>query len=809
MSERVLDDDFDAELRELEDYVGTVDEDPEKQFDDTKKTQFQKMINSISGLTDKPGRVPVPAENLGVLYVPFENQNTAEMIEQEKNFHSLAYYLGDALNDEIETWIPKLENELKQQPGNKDLRELYISKRDTLLKAREQIAQLKATGQLSNDKYLDRLKRILDANEKLHHNLVSEKKDEQLITRVFRRISILRAEIAKIEGPSVKTLSHASVNKLSFGASIDPSIRVSVADSKKTGPSSENIRAEVPSTVRDPASTKKQSPSPSANKVKQTDNFFDDVSPPKTVPKAAERPSVLTPSPAPAQEKANADLSTSSLIIVYLSYKIEARKNLKRYLETNFADKRLEDITKLSEELKQLQNLRDKALTESSKLTNIKIDALFPEITETDVLGRSKKQMQEESRKIAELVSQESKNIKNNKIAEAFTAHYTKFFQRLSAAVSTPYTPMPKIERQTIEVPCNDVNTQIKKGEMVIQMKRVEQTGDVNTFGVEVSFQYENQSFSRDFGYNNKQGIFNKELRFELDKEKILKKFLKNSLTFSVRKKHLWSGEQVGKATVALAKLDKNFALPFEFEVTWKEKKLKFTGEVFVNKALDTPMKEVKVFEITKMYPAFVPTQRVDPSGRPVADGRQSVAQPQPANRPSTPTPPSQAPSKQPATQGAPAEKPSAPSTAFPYKYPLMSAAERQKFREVLTKNNIDLSFADYELTSFCVGFLETFDTEAAKQKDFFASEGDSESRKTAGELIIKASQYKSFIETSLDSGKMTLPDYIGKLENFQKLDEAYLVTLKKLNFVKGIHYVTNRRNAIVEELKMLKEQMG
>lgn len=814
MSERALDDELEAGLRELEDYVGTVDEDPEKQFDDSKKTQFQNAINSISGLTVKPGRVPVPIDEAQVLFVPWENKSTTEMIEQEKTYHSLTYYLGDALNDEIDTWLPKLENELKQQPGNKDLRELYISKRDMLLKLRDQIAQLKSSGQMSNDKYLEKLKKVLEVNEKLHHNLVSEKKDEQIITRVFRRMGILRAEIAKMDGSLTKNLSVANPSKLSIGATSDPPVRVSISEGLRAGPENDIRKADAESNMKGPSTTKKHSASPVANKRRQTDNFFDEVPSTKPSMQAPGRPSVQTPNPTPPQDKPDPGLTNSSLIVVYLSYKIDARKNIKSYLETNFAEKRLEDITKYTEEIKQLQNLREKAMIDASKLTNVKIDALFREIEEVDILGRSRKQMQEEARKIAELVSQESKNIKNQKIAEAYTSHYTKFFQKLNLAISTPFTPMPKIEREIIEVPCNDVNTQIKKGEMVIQLKKVEQSGDVNTFGVEVSFQYENLSFCKDFGYNNKLGVFNREMHFDLDKEKILKKFLKNSLTFSVRKKHLWSSEQVGKATVPLAKLDKNFAMPFEFEVSWKEKKLKFTGEVFVNKALDTPMKEVKVFEITKMYPAFVPTQRVDPSGRPVTDGRQSVAQqPTSTNRPSTPTPQSQAPGKQTAPQNKSPEKPpistTAPAYKSQYKYPLMSAAERQKFKALLAKNKFDSSTADYELAAFCVSFLETLDDEVTKQKDAFASEGDSESRKFAGEVIVKASQYKTYIESSLDSGKMTLADYMSKLENFLKLDEAFLVTLGKLNFSQGIYYVTNRKNAIAEELKMLKEQAG
>lgn len=587
----MTDSELEAGLKELEEYENAVDQDPEGSFSETKKTQFLNEIHKISGISthSKPGSV-IPL--VPVSYTPLQKPNIDEIVDKERKYHGIKYFIGDCLKNEIEHFIPKLEAELKRNPGHVGLREIYEEKRNNFPRFRERLDEMRKNGGMPPDKYVGALRKVLVENEQLHQQLVTEKKDEETIVRVWDRIDTIKSEIARFE-PQKPQLS-ANLNMTN-------AIRKNVG-----GPATDNFfDAPVPPKV-----------TPSV--IPNNQNFFE---PPNGLTEKSvrtgtqpvlvqqEKISVTTDrlsvpgGPAPA-------MGGSSLLVAFICYKIDCRKSLKRYLEEHFADKRADEIQRLGHEMAKLGELRDMAMNNPGKLTPEKIDAVFPELTTVDIIGQDKKQMEENFKKISEIIAAESKSIKNAKIAEAFTNHYRNFFVEMNTVLKTPNTPMPKIERQTIEVPCNDVNTHIKKGNLVVQLKGVKQSGEANTFRVVIDFQYDNRSFNKDFGYNSKAGAYNKEFTFELDKDKILKKFAKSNLFFTVYKKHIFSDALVGKASVPLTKLERSLLMPFEFELDWNGKKLAFNGEVHVNKALDQPMKEVKVFGIEKRYPPGRPQKR-------------------------------------------------------------------------------------------------------------------------------------------------------------------------------------------------------
>lgn len=826
----LTDSQIDAELKDLEEFGATIEEDPDKQFDDVKKTAFMEEINSISGLTQPSGKKSV-VEPMKVTFTPIRKQITEEMIQKESKYHTINYFFGDVLDNELAVYVPRLETALKKEPGNQELRDLLEVKKNGLLKFREKVGEMRKSGQMLDQGYLNALRKVLAANEKLHQDLIAEKTDEESITRVFERVEKLRAEIGRMDPASApaprnslpqqppEQTQQVLANKPPIFQPTEPK-QPSAADSKyhSSGHPRSTEPGKTPS-IKVPERPQTPQPQPQpvfvpvpTAPINQPPTTQPPSEPPKQPPSTDDRKASIA-APAPTDNQANSDQ-----LLAYVCYKLECRKSLKRYFEENFKEKRADDIKDLANQMSKLETVRDSLLNHPGKLTVEKLDSFFPDFDEEFVIGEPRKQMQENAKKIAEIVSNEAKQIKNEQVATILKGVYRQFFGDLHKALGTPYTPMPAIQRQSIEVPCNDTNPRIRKGDLIIQLKKLTQTGEANTFRVLVEFEYDGRAFSFDFGYNNKNGVINKEAILSLDREKILKKFAKSSLSFAVYKKHLFGDKLVGKASVALLKLEKSLMVPFEFGLEWSGKKLSFSGELHVHKALDQPTKEMKVFAIEKQYPPWVPPKRVTGKGKEPdpAQGKPATVRPAPSDAPSdTPSAPPKngdkpKPNPPPAQPAQPAQ--GAPVTTnfkSPYKFPLMSAETKRKLKALLAKNKMDESTAEYEMTSFCVAFLNQLEDEACKQSEAFAAEGDTESRKASSEIMMKAIRYRKDVEMRLNSNNMTPADYIKQLEMFVKLDENYLVNLGRLKHDQGVYFVSNRKALILEEIKMVKEQTG
>jgi len=137
----MTDSELEAGLKELEEYENAVDQDPEGSFSETKKTQFLNEIHKISGISthSKPGSV-IPL--VPVSYTPLQKPNIDEIVDKERKYHGIKYFIGDCLKNEIEHFIPKLEAELKRNPGHVGLREIYEEKRNNFPRFRERLDEM-------------------------------------------------------------------------------------------------------------------------------------------------------------------------------------------------------------------------------------------------------------------------------------------------------------------------------------------------------------------------------------------------------------------------------------------------------------------------------------------------------------------------------------------------------------------------------------------------------------------------------------------------------------------------------------------
>ena len=796
----------DPELREIENMQSDIEEDPNNSFDESKKTIFLNAITKISQLPSMSHHHFHEEESPEKFYEQKIDEKVEQIVKRENEYHKFQLCLGNAIDNEILKYIPKLEALLVKNPGNAGLRELFTTKKTNLIGLKKRMNEMEQTGKLTPEKYGNALKLVLKSNEEIMKRVVGQSGDKEDLTRVAERVDIIKKEIELVDlnvrpktrsTPPVKIEEHKPENGLiikSEALRIKTVEQETIKEGKvKLEPS--KIEQEIPSATR----TLPHKTIPSLHPEQKKDNRHTSTSP-------------IINDQSEVREKPGISVDP---ILEYLNYKIEVRKSFKTYLEKNFLEKRENDILKFSEEIKKLKTMLDAAEKQPGKITREKVDSVFPELTQKDILGESRNAIEKKVREITQEIASESKEIKNSKIAQSFTSHYQKFFPQLNSVLESENTPMPLVVKKEVLVECNDINPNIKKGDVAVQLKKVKQVGQVNTFLVEMSFVYCGQRFETNFGYNNKTGDFNKEKVFTVDKDKILKKFSSSSLEFVVKKKHVFNDSLVGKASVSLDPLKNFFNLPYKFEMEWDGKSLIFEGMVLISKALDVSKKALKLYVIERVFPAFIapslkvlekcvksqPRGSVD-QGKPVSPGLASVNNKTSKARISVGENVS-VPKLQPQEKTV---KSNTKNAAFvsKYKYPYLSVKKRKLLRGLLAKNNLNQNFADFELLSFCMSFLQEFEEELEKQAQDFAENDDFESNKEASNTMMQAIKYKKFLENSVGSGKITQEDYKMKIQAFLKVDEDFLSAFEKVGHAQAVYFVKNRKLAIEAEIREL-----
>ena len=222
-----------------------------------------------------------------------------------------------------------------------------------------------------------------------------------------------------------------------------------------------------------------------------------------------------------------------------LKTKIQIRKSFMEYLQKHYGEKRIQDFIKIDDEVKKMEKALQIVQNNPGKLSIEKVDSTFPDLTQLQILGESKLSINKKMAEIIERIKQEAKEIKNKKTSEAVLAHYKQFFVKFNQIQDSSSFPMPEIIKEKMSVDCDDSNHNLKKGELMVRVNDLVQEGKIRSLRVMLQFSYNNETFKHDFGYNNDKGVFSKEKVFQIDKDKILKKFAKSTLDFSIYKKKM------------------------------------------------------------------------------------------------------------------------------------------------------------------------------------------------------------------------------------------------------------------------------
>jgi hypothetical protein len=335
-------------------------------------------------------------------------------------------------------------------------------------------------------------------------------------------------------------------------------------------------------------------------------------------------------------------------------------------------------------------------------------------------------------------------------------------------------------------------------------------------FFLDMSFSYGETVIKDTFPYNDKAGNYNVTRTYKLDEGKILRKFANESVSFGLHKsKFLVSSRNVSSLSYPLAKLKNYCTVPLTLEFAYKDgKKLTVEAEMSVNKALEKPMKDIYMFVIEKRKPAFNLPKAKKAEESPAAPESAPDEPPVPkANEPPLPKTSVEEKSASKQTKEIPVKPPVAKEPAksnaeftSKFKFPLLVGSEKTRLAAAVAKLKLDQTFCQYHLSSFCVTFLEEFEKDVDAQMGEFCENGDTEGRKEAEGLTMKVSQYKNFLEKSLESGKMSQNDYKSKVEAFITLDKQLLVFFEKNGFAQSAFFIRHRLAILETEVKQLQE---
>ena len=100
------------------------------------------------------------------------------------------------------------------------------------------------------------------------------------------------------------------------------------------------------------------------------------------------------------------------------------------------------------------------------------------------------------------------------------------------------------------------------------------------------------------------------------------------------------------------------------------------------------------------------------------------------------------------------------------------------------------------------MSFLEQYKTDLEKQVKKYNEDLEMEMMKKANERLIKSDQYLKYIESKIESGKMSIEQYKGMVEGQLKLDESLKKVFEKMKQIKGITFVSNRISLLQKELE-------
>ena len=266
---------------------------------------------------------------------------------------------------------------------------MYEQKKDALEKKQNALYRDLKSGKKTFPLYCDELKNTLAKNQELHNKLIRKKEPEDQIIRVWERIVLLKDEVAKLEAANPKQANSRPVsitNKTSPNAQLIPNDKQTKTGSNGIKPHNKAPNSEI-----------------KAQNLNINQNSIELVSEKSIDPVAN-----------------------------LLMTKIQIRKSFMEYLHNNYGEKRIQDFVKIDEEVKKMEKAITIVREHPGKLTFEKIDAIFPDLTQIQILGETRQSIEKKMLDIIERIKQETKEIKNKKASELVLAHYKQFFAKLN-----------------------------------------------------------------------------------------------------------------------------------------------------------------------------------------------------------------------------------------------------------------------------------------------------------------------------------------------------------------------------------------
>lgn len=691
-------------------------------------------------------------------------------LKTEKEFSPIEYFFGNCLEVELEKIIPSIQHKIEKIPAQKEYHAFLKKKEEDLIKYKEAIHAKVAKGDINELKYLEVLQKVHDKNKMIYQKAISEKTSKDIQNRIHDRIELFVKEIQEIKEALGQQTAEAQKTEKS-DSNLVPKEQKITKTPELIPISSKQIHEEIKKDVFPPVSTQ-NIPNPTAQEP-------------------------LDPA------------------IMHFAHKISVHVSFMSYLEKYFVVEREQDIavlkTKIDSMKKSLEDL--KKHPENAEIP--KIDSLFPNLESKFIIGTERVERNKKIEEIFGEINSDIKALTSNQLVDLYKNHYKIFISKLVEVRDHPLACLPKIKKNPIPVPCNDSNKNIEKGDFLFTLKSIKLPKPDRYFYIVLNFKYNDQAFTETFNWNDQSGNYNAHKNFKIDESKVLKKFSKESLTLSLyKRKFILSSRLVATANVPLDRLKNYCTVPLTVEFEYKEhKKLLVDIEFSINKALDTPLKDLYLFVIDKMVPPFSVAPKKAPNEEQKHDSKAEIKENKDHSttdsRPKqTSTSSQHLPTEQKTSTTDPKNQPAQNKATFSskYKFPVFRAAEKARLIATLAKNKIDDIYSNFQLSCFCVTFLEQFEGEIEKQIADLAEEGDSASRKEAEQMMMTASKYKSYLETNLGNGKMSQNDYKGKVEDFVKVDNQLLVFFEKNNLAQPAYYIKNRIEILEGEIKQLKE---
>lgn len=740
----------DPELKEIEAMNSSNDfkdlNEEELDLDD-----LEAEINAMEGHSDTP--LPTDENTKVAKKETIKNDCKISQTDLEKQYHGIECFFGNALEIELETIIPGLKSNLDKHKNDSDDFLICVNKKEMdLLKVKMNVQEKVGKHEITPEKYLEVLQKIHDKNKMVYQKASSDKIGKSDLTRINDRIEVLAAEIKEVK-ESLDGIPKADKQTDKCQKPVDPkepdesiSKQVKVAEDSFSLPLSDR-KIEVP-----------------------------------------EQSQGIHPG------------------IIHLAFKITTHLSFVNYLQKYFALEREEDVATLNVKIEAMKKCLEELKQNPEKADIQQLDTEYPNLESKFIIGMDRVERNKKIEAIFSEINADIKTIKLPKIIDLYKKHYQGLISRLVDVRDHPLAPLPVVVKKPFPVESNDVNKHIERGDLVFVLKNIKLPKPSRYFYLTMNFNYGENVFSETFPYNDVNGIYNVTKCFKLEEGKLLKKFAQEKITLTLfKKKYLISSRQVAVASVPLLRLKNYCDVPLTVDFDYKaNKKISVEIEVSIHRALEQPMKDIFLFVIEKQVPAFSISHLKKSESSKQESEMASKAKLTPAEKESIN--PKVQPVLEEKKEVVLSSKNLKNEFASKYKFPLLCGPEKTRLAGTVNKLKLDNIYLNYQLACFCCTFLEVFEGEIEKQFAELAEAGDTEGRKEAEQLIMKTSQFKNYLQSNLENGKMSQSDYLGKIEPFVKLDKQLLEFYEKNGFLQSAYFVKNRLEILQGEIKQLKE---